>query len=50
MLYFNKQIDRGEKVLKKLLFIGDVVGEAGCDFLRSKLRNIKQKYKIDIKI
>ncbi|MBQ3139653.1 MAG: TIGR00282 family metallophosphoesterase [Ruminococcus sp.] len=50
MLYFNKQINRGEKVLKKILFIGDVVGEAGCDFLRSKLRNIKQEYKIDITI
>lgn len=36
--------------MKKLLFIGDVVGQAGCDFLRSKLRSIKQNYKIDITV
>ncbi len=36
--------------MKKLLFIGDVVGQSGCDFLHAKLRNIKQNYKIDITI
>ena len=36
--------------MKKLLFIGDVVGQAGCDFLHTKLRSIKQNYKIDITI
>ena len=41
---------KGEGILKKLLFIGDVVGAAGCDFLREKLRSIKQEYKIDITV
>lgn len=36
--------------MKKLLFIGDVVGRSGCDFLRSVLHSIKQKHKIDITI
>lgn len=36
--------------MKKLLFIGDVVGEAGCGFLQSKLRDIKRKYDIDITV
>lgn len=36
--------------MKNLLFIGDVVGDSGCSFLRSKLRNIKQDYKIDITV
>ena len=36
--------------MKKLLFIGDVVGRSGCDFLHSVLHSIKQKHKIDITI
>ncbi len=36
--------------MKNLLFIGDVVGELGCKFLREKLRKIKQDYKIDITV
>lgn len=34
--------------MKRLLFIGDVVGEAGCSFLRSKLSIIKRTFNIDI--
>ncbi len=36
--------------MKKLLFIGDVVGKAGCDFLAYKLRSIKNHYGIDITV
>lgn len=36
--------------MKKLLFIGDVVGKAGCDFLAQKLGMIKQKYGIDVTV
>lgn len=36
--------------MKNLLFIGDVVGKAGCDFLMSKLRLIKRQYSIDITV
>ena len=36
--------------MKKLLFIGDVVGKAGCDFLRRKIHGVKQLYGIDITI
>lgn len=36
--------------MKNLLFIGDVVGQAGCDFLRSKLPNLKKIYNIDITV
>ena len=36
--------------MKNLLFIGDVVGKAGCDFLSSKLRIIKNQYGIDITV
>lgn len=36
--------------MKNILFIGDVVGQAGCDFLRKKLRDLKQHYKIDITV
>ena len=32
----------------KLLFIGDVVGKIGCDFLESKLYKIKKDNNIDI--
>lgn len=39
-----------EKSLKNLLFIGDVVGASGCDFLASKLHTIKKLYDIDITI
>lgn len=40
----------GEHDLKNLLFIGDVVGNAGCEFLSSKLRTIKQMYGIDMTV
>ncbi|MBE6863133.1 MAG: TIGR00282 family metallophosphoesterase [Ruminococcus flavefaciens] len=36
--------------MKRLLFIGDVVGEAGCDFLRAKLSLIKRTHNIDITV
>jgi len=36
--------------MKNLLFIGDVVGKAGCDFLADKLRKIKKQYDIDITV
>lgn len=34
----------------KVLAIGDVVGKAGCEFLRSKLPQIKKDYDIDLVI
>lgn len=34
--------------MKKILFVGDVVGKAGCDFLAKKLPVIKRYYGIDI--
>ena len=33
--------------MKNLLFIGDVVGKVGCDFLTDKIYAVKQKYNID---
>ena len=36
--------------MKTLLFIGDVVGKAGCDFLGSKLRKLRQLYGADITV
>jgi hypothetical protein len=36
--------------LKKLLFIGDVVGKSGCDFLIEKLPQIKRQYGVDITV
>ena len=36
--------------MKNLLFIGDVVGKAGCDFLASKLGGIKRLYDIDVTV
>lgn len=33
-----------------LLFIGDVVGKSGCDFIRKNLFKIKKEYDIDITI
>lgn len=36
--------------MKNLLFIGDVVGNAGCDFLAAKLNIIKRLYKIDVTV
>ncbi len=36
--------------MKNILFIGDVVGNAGCEFLRSKLRSIRKLYCIDITV
>ena len=36
--------------MKRLLFIGDVVGKAGCDFLREKLSGAKRYYNIDITV
>ena len=34
----------------KLMFIGDVVGATGCEFLGSKIRGLKQKYNVDITV
>lgn len=34
----------------KVLFVGDVVGEAGCDFLKKHIYNIKQEHNIDFTI
>lgn len=36
--------------MKNLLFIGDVVGRAGCDFLSDKLRTIQRHYGVDITV
>ncbi|MDE6782063.1 MAG: TIGR00282 family metallophosphoesterase [Ruminococcus sp.] len=36
--------------MKNLLFIGDVVGKSGCDFLAEKLPQIKRTYNIDITV
>lgn len=33
-----------------LLFIGDVVGRSGCDFLESKLYDLKREYDIDVTV
>lgn len=33
-----------------LLFIGDVVGQSGCDFIRKNLYKIKKEYEIDITV
>ena len=34
----------------KILFVGDVVGESGCNFLEKNIYAIKQKYGVDITI
>ncbi|MBQ8623762.1 MAG: TIGR00282 family metallophosphoesterase [Oscillospiraceae bacterium] len=34
----------------RLMFIGDVVGGTGCEFLASKMHYLKQKYKVDITV
>ena len=36
--------------MKRLLFIGDVCGKAGCDFISEKLSGIKQHYRADITV
>lgn len=36
--------------MKNLLFIGDVVGKSGCDFLAEKLLKIKRDYNIDVTV
>jgi len=36
--------------MKNLLFIGDVVGKSGCDFLESRIYSIKKKYNIDFTV
>ena len=36
--------------MKNLLFIGDVVGKTGCDFLASKLSRLKKQYNIDVTV
>lgn len=33
-----------------LLFIGDVVGESGCEFLKKHIYSIKNEYKIDLTV
>jgi len=34
----------------KLLFIGDVVGNAGCQFVQNNLHRLKKEYEIDITV
>lgn len=34
----------------KILFVGDVVGKSGCDFLLSELSKIKKEYNVDIAV
>ncbi len=36
--------------MKNLLFIGDVVGKSGCDFLASRIYGLKKKYAIDFTV
>ncbi len=36
--------------MKNLLFIGDVVGKSGCDFLASRIYSMKKKYSVDITV
>ncbi|MCD7891859.1 MAG: YmdB family metallophosphoesterase [Ruminococcus sp.] len=36
--------------MKRLLFIGDVVGKAGCDFLMDRLRAVRKSCGIDIAV
>lgn len=36
--------------MKNLLFIGDVVGKTGCDFLSAKLSGLKKQYNIDVTV
>lgn len=36
--------------MKKLLFIGDVVGENGCEFFREKLPEVKRTFGIDVTV
>ncbi|MBR6384906.1 MAG: TIGR00282 family metallophosphoesterase [Ruminococcus sp.] len=36
--------------MKRLLFIGDVVGKPGCEFVVSRLHGLKQQYRADIVI
>ncbi len=36
--------------MKNLLFVGDVVGQAGCDFLQNKLRQVKKLYDVDVTV
>lgn len=36
--------------MKNLLFIGDVVGKSGCNFLAEKLPQLKRSYNIDITV
>ena len=36
--------------MKNLLFIGDVVGKSGCDFLKQKIFDIKKEYNIDFTV
>lgn len=33
-----------------LLFIGDIVGQSGCDFIRKNLYRIKKEYEIDVTV
>ncbi|MGN0614221.1 MAG: TIGR00282 family metallophosphoesterase [Porcipelethomonas sp.] len=36
--------------MKNLLFIGDVVGKSGCDFLKRKIFDIRKNYNIDFTV
>lgn len=39
-----------KRIYMNLLFIGDVIGKSGCDFLAKKIYNIKKEYDIDFTI
>ena len=38
-------VERGVKM--RVLAVGDVVGQAGCDFLRQKMPQLKEQYRPD---
>ena len=46
VLSYKTVIERS--ILMRLLFIGDVVGKAGCDFLEQHIHSIKSRYDIDV--
>ncbi len=39
-----------KEIIMRLLFVGDVVGRSGCDFLKKHLGNIKREYRIDFTV
>ena len=48
MLYYIKINCKKENKAVNLLFVGDVVGKSGCDFLASKINEIKKEYGVDV--